>query len=138
MVFQPILTYAPSRSPLSGPGRSGPTSSMVTTGDRPGIRATETSPASSSLSRPREAENCERPNSAQSSNASSNSADRFHPASSQQTAPTWRDFPGSREAGSHQAHGIGPYNGRRSGPASGPGRSRTETASLQPGSLSAA
>ena len=113
-------------------------SRIVTIGDRPGIRPTETSSARSNMSRPREAENRERPNSAQSSNASSNSADQFQPAKSQQTAPTWRDFPGSREAGSHQLQGIGPYNGRRFGPAFASGRSKTETASLQPGSRSTA
>ncbi len=78
-----------------------------------------TNPARSSVSRRREAENREKPNSARSCNASSNSADRFQPAKSQQTAPTWRIFPGSREAGSHQLQEIGPYNGRRFGPATG-------------------
>jgi hypothetical protein len=85
----------------------------VTIGDRPSRRATETNPALSRVSRPREAENRERPNSAQPSNASSKSADRSQPAKSQQADATWSDFPGSREAGSHQAQGIGPYNGRR-------------------------
>ncbi len=42
--------------------------------------------------------------------------------------------PGSREAESHQFQWIGLYNGRRFGPASGSGRSKTETTSLQPGS----
>src|SRR5271165_7154390 len=115
-----------------------PTSRTLMTGDRPGIRPTETSLARSNSSRPREAENRERPRSAQPSNASSKLADRRQPASSQQTTPTWRDLPGSREAGSHHCQGIGPYNGRRSGLDSGPGRSKTETASLQPGSLSTA
>ena len=102
---------------------------------RPAWRPTDgDQPGPFQSSRPREAENRERPNSAQPSNASSKSADRSQPAKSQQTDATWRDFPGSREAGSHQAQGIGPYNGRRSGPASGSGRSKTETASLQPGS----
>jgi hypothetical protein len=77
-----------------------------------------------------------RPNSAQSSSASSNSADRFQPAKSQHTDATWRVFPGTREAGNHQLQGIGPYNGRRCDPAFDSGRSRTETASLQPGSRS--
>ena len=58
------------------------------------------------------------------------------PAKSQQTDAAWSDSPGSREAGSHKLQGIGPYNGRRFGPASGSGRSKTETASLQPGSRS--
>jgi len=110
----------------------------LTTGDRPGVRLTETSLARSNSSKPREAENRERPKSAQPSNASSKPADRSQPASNQQTEATWRNFPGSREAGSHQLHGIGPYNGRRPGLDSGPGRSKTETASLQPGSRSMA
>ena len=92
-----------------------PASRIITIGDRPGVRPTETSLAHSNSSRPREAENRERPKSTQPSNASSNPADRSQPASNQQTAPTWRDFPGSREAGSHQLHGIGPYKGRRPG-----------------------
>jgi hypothetical protein len=115
-----------------------PTSRIVTSGDRPGVRPTETNPARSNSCRPRETENRERPSSAQSSNASWNSADWSQPAKSQQTDPTWRVLPGSREAGSHQLQGIGPYNGRRFGPASGCGRSKTETASLQPGSRSTA
>jgi hypothetical protein len=110
---------------------------IVTTEDRPGVRLMETNPARSNSSRPREAENRERPNSAQSSNASSKSADRLHPAKSQQTEATWTALPGSREAGSHQLQGIGPYNGRRFGPASGSGRFKTETANLQPGSREA-
>jgi hypothetical protein len=113
-------------------------SMIVTTEDRPGVRLMETNPARSNSSRPREAENRERPNSAQSSNASSKSADRLHPAKSQQTEATWTALPGSREAGSHQFQGIGPYNGRRFGPAADSGRSKTETASLQPGSRSTA
>src|SRR5262245_10912314 len=105
-------------------------SRIETTGGRPVRRTAETNPAPSRISRPREAENRERQNFAQSSKASSNSADRSQPAKSQHTAETWSDFPGSREAGSHQAQGIGPYNGQRFGPASGSGRSKTETASL--------
>ena len=112
-------------------------SSIVTTGDRPGIRPTETGSARSNPSRPREAENRERPNSDQSSNASSKSADRLQPAKSQHTDATWSDLPGSREAGSHHAQGIGPYSGRRFVPAFDSGRSKTETASLQPGSREA-
>ena len=80
----------------------------------------------------------DRPNSAQPSNASSNSADRLQPANSQQTYATWRDLPGSRQAGSHQLQRIAPYNGRRADPASGSGRSKTETASSQLGSRSTA
>src|SRR5262249_760102 len=94
---------------VSGRGSSGPRSE--TTGERPGRRAAATNPAPSKVSRPRDAENRERPNSGQSPNASSKSADRPQPAKSQQTAATWRELPGSREAGSHQAQGIGPYNG---------------------------
>ena len=111
---------------------------IVTTDDRRGGRTVDTNPAPSSICRPREVENRERPNSAQSSSASSNSADRIQPAKSQQTAPTWRDRRGSREAGSHQLQGFGPYNGRLFGPVSGSGRAKTETASLQPGSRSTA
>jgi hypothetical protein len=40
-------------------------SMIVTTGDRPGLRIVETNPARSSVSKPREAENRERPNSYQ-------------------------------------------------------------------------
>jgi hypothetical protein len=65
-------------------------------------------------------------NSAQPSNASSKSADRFQLAKSQQTDATWSDFPGSRVARSRQLQGIGPYNGRRFGPTSGPGGSSME------------
>src|SRR5262245_951639 len=120
---------------LSGYGRAGPVGPRIeTTGDRPGPRSAEINPALSKIARPRDIEYRERPNSAQSSNASSKSADRSQPAKSQQADATRRDPPGSREAGSHQAQGIGPYNGRRSGPASASGRSKTETASLQPGS----
>jgi hypothetical protein len=112
-------------------------SKIETIEDAPARRSTETNPAHSNLLRPQEAANRDRPNSAQPSSASSNSADRHQPAKSQQTAPTWREFPGSREAGSHQLQGIGPYNGRRFGPASGTGRSKIETASLQRGSREA-
>jgi hypothetical protein len=45
-----------------------------------------------------------------------------------------RTSPGSRKAGSHQLHGIGPHNGRRPCLAFGSGRSTTATASFQPGS----
>jgi len=113
-------------------------SKSVITGDLLRIRLTATNLAPSSCSRPRDAENRDRLRSAQPPNASSKLADRSQPASNQQTAPTCRDFPGSREAGSHQLHGIGPYNGRCFRPDSGPGRSKMETASLQPGSRSTA
>ncbi len=127
-----MITHSPES--LRSPSYAARTNTI---GDRPDCRATETNPARSNPSRPREAENRERPNSAQPSNASSNSADRSQPAKSQQTDATWRDLPGSREAGSHHAQGIGPYNGRRSGLAFDFGRSKTETASLQPGSREA-
>ena len=113
-------------------------SKSVITGDLLRIRLTDTNLAPSSCSRPRDAENRDRPRSAQPSNASSKLADRPQPPSNQQTAPTWSDLPGSRDAGSHQLHGIGPYNGRCPGLDSGPGGSKTETASLQPGSRSTA
>jgi hypothetical protein len=76
-----------------------------TTGDRPGTGIAETNPARSNVSNPREAENRERPNSGQSSSASSNSADRFQPAKSRQTAPNWSDFPGSRRPGARSSKG---------------------------------
>jgi hypothetical protein len=88
-------------------------SMIVAAGDRPGRRIVETNPVPSSVSKPREAENREKPNSGQRVNASSSSADRFQTASNQETAPTWSDFLGSRQAGSHQLQGIGPYNGGR-------------------------
>jgi hypothetical protein len=90
-----------------------PGSRIDTTGDRPGDGATETNPARSNAPRPGQVENRDRPSSAQSSNANSKSADRSQPAKSQQTAPTWRDFPESRKAGSHHDQGIGPHNGWR-------------------------
>src|SRR5512135_1283588 len=84
----------------------------MTIGDRPDRRAMETRPARRKHSRPRPVENRESPNSPHSERPISNSADRSHPAKSQQAIATWRAGPGSRSAGSNQAHGIGPYNGR--------------------------
>ena len=65
-------------------------SAIVTTGDGPGFSLVETSRPRSTVSKPPEAENRERPNSARSFNGSSNSADRFQPVKSQQTVPRVR------------------------------------------------
>ena len=65
-------------------------------------------------------------------------ADRIQPVKSQQTDATWKDFPGSREAGSHQVQGIGRYNGRRFGPVTGTGGFKTVICGFQPGCRSTA
>ncbi len=82
--------------PLHRQPSAGVASQTVTIGDRPCRRRVETSPTRSSVSNPREAENRERPDSAQPPNTSSKSANRFQPAKTQQTHATWSDFPGGR------------------------------------------
>jgi hypothetical protein len=77
------------------------TSRILTNTDSPGRRPTETNPAPPSVSRPREAENPERPNSAQSSNASSKltAVDGF-PCHSYPTLPLAPRFGGCSNASS--------------------------------------